>query len=686
MGNQTINIQTIKDGAVVNFYNNDGDLKDKDNEEIRIAATDKYSSAMCAKISISPWGDGKMKKVAMLLENSLISLVIEQSHLVFETEKKAREIYAKIIDTINFYKKEAEIKLIHSSIVAAQIRQAMRLIEKTSGALHRPESDDLLIRFQGENALNTPGIPNGLLTYDPNHFPSHNGIVKSASLAPISGFLKIASLASKSSMNAFNSILEKWSNKEFDTESYFKAMAITANDSHEERLIKRYALSRIRPLYASNDENWAIRNADKIEESIDDLGKVTLIKSEESRVVDFNSYDTFIFDADKTIWECEIPAGKTLAPYKKISEDIVEDSNGNKFKLRDGIEKIIKILFKAEKELGVVSRSEKKDERDYSSQPVILLLKEFGLLPYFKKMIAIAADLPKSMFVNDDRTIFIDDELENLEEVEEHSDADVIDAKDLDLEEIAKDIFGEDKPVEVIELKEGETPEDFKGWAKEDEVVAVIGERLMIKAKKNDVIKTASLTDEFGEEITIQKALDLRRKAAEDEKMSRVPAEGLISLCANDGNWYKTAMAVGEENRINEEEELVVEADGTTNWYKIAKSGKCEKCGKQSAHLEKDHRKPSHLGGKDEKSNWQFLCPACHLKKSKSENSFGDGGDDRINQLKHDKNKSFSTYQKETGEARVAKERSEIGEKAFSKLQSERSLARWHGKGKKKKK
>lgn len=681
MGNQTINIEKIQSGATVNIFNN-SDKEDLNKKSISFSAIDKYSSPLSAELVLSDWSNKGMKKISFRLQNDLLSQVIESNNLVLKNEKEARRVFDKIVYILEELKKESEAKLIHSAILTPRIRSIISQIEQDESCLEKPESNDILMRFKHENALTNLGIPEGLLTYDPNHFPSHEGIVKSASLS--SGFLKIASPAAKSSMETFNSILEKWSNKEFDTESYLKAMAITANDSREERNIKRASLSRIRPLFASNDNSWAIRNAEKIEESIDDLGKVTLIKSEESRVVDFNSYDTFIFDADKTIWECEVPAGKTLSPYKKI-DDMVEDSNGNKFKLRDGIEKIIKILFKAEKELGVVSRSEKKDEDRYEKQPIVLILKEFDLLKYFHKMIVAAADLPKSVFMpSDDRTIFIDDELENLEEVEEHSDADVINAEDLDLEEIARDIFGEDKPIEVIELKDGETPEDFKGWAKEDEVVAILGDRLMIKAKKNSVIKTASLTDEFGEEITIQKALDLRRKAAEDEKMSRVPAEGLISLCSFGENWYKTAKEIGE-NCIEDEEEIVCEADGVMNWYKIARTGVCAKCGKHGK-VEHDHKLPAHRGGSDSDKNFQWLCPACHLKKSRGEGSLSDGGNDRINQLKHDKNKSFSTYQKETGEARVATERAEIGEKAFSKLQSERSLARWHGKGKGKKK
>ena len=49
--------------------------------------------------------------------------------------------------------------------------------------------------------------------------------------------------------------------------------------------------------------------------------------------------------------------------------------------------------------------------------------------------------------------------------------------------------------------------------------------------------------------------------------------------------------------------------------------GTCAKCGVERDYLQRDHIVPKYLGGLDELSNIQMLCPNCHADKSRLESS-----------------------------------------------------------------
>ena len=45
----------------------------------------------------------------------------------------------------------------------------------------------------------------------------------------------------------------------------------------------------------------------------------------------------------------------------------------------------------------------------------------------------------------------------------------------------------------------------------------------------------------------------------------------------------------------------------------------CRRCGRVSLHLEVDHIRPLHLGGRESDENRQALCRDCHAAKSAEE-------------------------------------------------------------------
>jgi len=51
----------------------------------------------------------------------------------------------------------------------------------------------------------------------------------------------------------------------------------------------------------------------------------------------------------------------------------------------------------------------------------------------------------------------------------------------------------------------------------------------------------------------------------------------------------------------------------------MAHSGNCQKCDISFSYLERDHIVPRHLGGTDDESNLQWLCPNCHTLKTIAE-------------------------------------------------------------------
>jgi len=150
--------------------------------------------------------------------------------------------------------------------------------------------------------------------------------------------------------------------------------------------------------------------------------------------IDVDKYDLFVFDFDHTIVSGEYGANMK-PPYTKKDENTIVDSEGNIIKLKPNVKKILLNLRAIGKDIGLISKSENVEVEEYENQPVILLLKEFGLLDLFNEMVVVDRDMPKSAFFPQDREksrmIFIDDDIRNLKEVAKNREIDVFDATDM---------------------------------------------------------------------------------------------------------------------------------------------------------------------------------------------------------------------------------------------------------------
>ena len=199
--------------------------------------------------------------------------------------------------------------------------------------------------------------------------------------------------------------------------------------------------SKIEDLLITNNDPPCIKNYKR--GSILESRKIANVKLKEGylkeaakqlsvKEIDVSKYDLFLFDFDHTIVEGEAGCNM-IPPYKKISENTIVDAKGKKIFLKLNVKEILTILRKLGKDIGLISKSENIEVENYEDQPVIHLLKEFGILDLFNHSVVVERDIPKSAFipqdVNKHRIIFIDDDVNNLKEVSQNRDVDVYDAK-----------------------------------------------------------------------------------------------------------------------------------------------------------------------------------------------------------------------------------------------------------------
>lgn len=149
----------------------------------------------------------------------------------------------------------------------------------------------------------------------------------------------------------------------------------------------------------------------------------------------FEDYDSCIFDLDSTIWECFTPEGTSIgaytmrAPFELRSGLLIKDINGNYCKLQEGVRTLIKSLDANDMNLGIVSSGE-KENTPQQAQPSVMLLKKFNLYKYFNLYVICKRGINKREYVRPfGRTLFIDDDNENLEEVKVNEKVDVLDRK-----------------------------------------------------------------------------------------------------------------------------------------------------------------------------------------------------------------------------------------------------------------
>lgn len=143
-------------------------------------------------------------------------------------------------------------------------------------------------------------------------------------------------------------------------------------------------------------------------------------------------YKTIIFDLDGTVWDCytqrgeSIGAYQTTPPYKLKNENVILDIKSNTIQLQENIRDLIELLNDNDKNLGIVSRGEKL-ETPFASQPSIMLLKKFHLFKYFNYNVIIKAFINKREYVRPlGKTLFVDDEREWVDEVNEKDNVDVL--------------------------------------------------------------------------------------------------------------------------------------------------------------------------------------------------------------------------------------------------------------------
>lgn len=217
--------------------------------------------------------------------------------------------------------------------------------------------------------------------------------------------------------------------KIFSSSDFCELLAILSldeNEPQELKEIKRASLSSLSPiLNASKSIDFVLeRNKNKIDKVIKALGEYAFNIFAQEKNVGIENYDLFVFDADQTLWTGD-KAFEMEQPYSKIG-DAITDPQGHTIILKNWVKDYFFKIRAAGKSIGIISRSEKEGV-NYEEQPVILLLKMFGLFDLIDQFITINADLPKSVFIpNSRRVLFIDNSVEEITEVKNNSNADTV--------------------------------------------------------------------------------------------------------------------------------------------------------------------------------------------------------------------------------------------------------------------
>ena len=166
----------------------------------------------------------------------------------------------------------------------------------------------------------------------------------------------------------------------------------------------------------------------------------------------FEPYTVVILDLDNTIWSCFDPRGNSIGakhlevPFVRIDETTFKDIRENIIHLDPTIKDVLEALDDYGIKLGICSRAALKDVTE-NAQPAVEILKKADLWKYFDYTITIKPDIKKSEYVFSDsgKVLFIDDQQDNLQDVEQSGRADVLDRRRF--KEFG-DLFTESKPTE----------------------------------------------------------------------------------------------------------------------------------------------------------------------------------------------------------------------------------------------
>jgi predicted phosphatase len=149
-------------------------------------------------------------------------------------------------------------------------------------------------------------------------------------------------------------------------------------------------------------------------------------------------YDTLILDIDGVVFDAFSNAGdsigcyKTAAPYKLLQRDIVKDINGNIIRLQQHLRDFLEVLDNNDINLGICSRGEKRNT-PFAAQPTTMLLKKFDIYKYFNLDIVLKEGINKYEYVKPlGKTLFIDDQKDQLQSVSMNPDIDILDRHSFD--------------------------------------------------------------------------------------------------------------------------------------------------------------------------------------------------------------------------------------------------------------
>ena len=129
-------------------------------------------------------------------------------------------------------------------------------------------------------------------------------------------------------------------------------------------------------------------------------------------------FDTIILDLDNTIWHGNKPGiwAKTIGHNWTLSDDIIH-GEGNFIKFDKEIAPILENKLQ-NKNLGFLTRGGLLNTL-WEDQPVIRCLKFFGIYNFFKyhSYVLYMTDLKSRVFVPSGKTIFIDDDPRDLQDI-----------------------------------------------------------------------------------------------------------------------------------------------------------------------------------------------------------------------------------------------------------------------------
>jgi predicted phosphatase len=137
----------------------------------------------------------------------------------------------------------------------------------------------------------------------------------------------------------------------------------------------------------------------------------------------FEDYDTVVFDLDGTLWDVFTPDGRATGAYQAVppfqlqSKYLVRALNGVIIRLQEGAWDVLNALDQADKNLGIVSRSEIQGV-PFAAQPATMLLKIFRIYRYFNSYIELKWGCDKADYVKAvGKTLYIDDDNTQLQSV-----------------------------------------------------------------------------------------------------------------------------------------------------------------------------------------------------------------------------------------------------------------------------